>query len=210
MCYLTQNCLQLQRNSLQLLGRKNMEHYNTHSCTSRTGDYILDYLDRLDCNTWDFGQSILVSNNCCIKNWKTFISERQVWKQRSNTQKHLCAVSHSGAVMTSHVKIFLHYKFDLVMQKHVPCNKGHGNGWGTQWLLHLDLHRQSHTLEIVGKAWRNNGHKLKNSKFHVNIRKRFFTEKGIILWNKVPREVIESPFLELFRSRLDRFLSILL
>lgn len=36
--------------------------------------------------------------------------------KRSNTQKHLCAVSHSGAVMTSHVKIFLHYKFDLVTE----------------------------------------------------------------------------------------------
>lgn len=41
---------------------------------------------------------------------------------------------------------------------------------------------------------------MKNSKFYVNINKRFFTEKGVILWNKVPREVVESPSLELLRS----------
>lgn len=68
------------------------------------------------------------------------------------------------------------------------------------------------TMRSLGKPGgrRVNGHKLKNGKFHVNVSKRFFTEKGVILWNKFPREVVESPSLELFRSRLNRFLSILL
>lgn len=35
-----------------------------------------------------------------------------------------------------------------------------------------------------------------------NIRKNFFTEKVVKLWNRLPREAIESPFLEAFEIRV--------
>ena len=50
---------------------------------------------------------------------------------------------------------------------------------------------------------RGDGHKLKHRRFPVNIRKRFFTARVTEHWHRLPREVMESPSLEIFQSRLD-------
>ena len=57
---------------------------------------------------------------------------------------------------------------------------------------------------------RGNGHKLKYKKFHLNKRKNFFPLRVTEHWNRLPKEVVESPSLEIFKTRLDKVLCSLL
>ena len=49
---------------------------------------------------------------------------------------------------------------------------------------------------------RGNGHR----KFRLNPRKNFFPLRVMEHWPRLPREVVESPSLEIFKTRLDKVL----
>ncbi|KFV79884.1 hypothetical protein N308_05341, partial [Struthio camelus australis] len=48
-----------------------------------------------------------------------------------------------------------------------------------------------------------NRHKLNHRQFHLNLRKNFFPVRVTEHWNRLPREAVEAPSLEIFKTHLD-------
>ncbi|KFP33232.1 hypothetical protein N325_12537, partial [Colius striatus] len=52
-----------------------------------------------------------------------------------------------------------------------------------------------------------NGFKLKEGRFRLDVKKWLFTVKVVRHWNRLPREAVGAPSLEMLKARLDGALS---
>ncbi|KFZ48204.1 hypothetical protein N321_06910, partial [Antrostomus carolinensis] len=54
------------------------------------------------------------------------------------------------------------------------------------------------------------GFKLREGRFRLDIRRKFFTQRVVRHWNRLPREAVDAPSLKAFQARLDGALSSLI
>ena len=69
---------------------------------------------------------------------------------------------------------------------------------GCQWL-------ERGFLVIPRDRTRLNMCTLEDGKFHLNMKNNFFSLRVTEHWNRLPREVVESPSLEIFKTQLGAF-----
>jgi len=58
-------------------------------------------------------------------------------------------------------------------------------------------------MRVGSDRTRGNGFKLRQERLRIDIRKKFFTQRMVTHWNRVPKEAVDAPSLEAVKTRLD-------
>ena len=87
----------------------------------------------------------------------------------------------------------------------LPCRQAEGDLIAAFQYLKGDYKKEGNQLftQVDSDRTRGNGFKLKEGRFRLDVRGKFFIGRVVRCWNRLPRGVVDALSLEIFKARLD-------
>ena len=63
--------------------------------------------------------------------------------------------------------------------------------------------REWRFMRVGSDRTRGNGLKLRQGSFRLDIRRKFFMQRVVTCWNRLPKKLVDAPAVQTFKARLD-------